>query len=249
MYCRDAERHRRRRRLLAAAHEVGVRARPRTSPRRGGRGTSLRSSRCRRGRSPRARCGSRSSSLRCPSSRTAPARGGSAGTAPRRTAPSSSVGAAKCVPVRAARSIASATFGWAWPTTIAAEAAVGVDVLVAVDVPDLRALPLAQVDRVRVAGLERRADAERHRRSAPARTARATPACASRSRPCSRVGDLRARVCSVRHRSLVRSSSVLDHHVLELGVVLDRVDRHVLAVARLLEAAVRASRTRSGCGR
>ena len=38
----------------------------------------------------------------------------------------------------------------------AAEPVVGVDVLVAVDVPDLRPLPLAQVDRVRVTGLERR---------------------------------------------------------------------------------------------
>ena len=43
---------------------------------------------------------------------------GSAGTAPRRRATVDSVGAAKCVPVRAARSIASATFGCAWPTTI-----------------------------------------------------------------------------------------------------------------------------------
>jgi hypothetical protein len=29
-----------------------------------------------------------------------------------------SVVAAKCVPVRAARSIASTTFGWAWPTSM-----------------------------------------------------------------------------------------------------------------------------------
>ena len=115
---RDAERHRRRRRLLAAAHQVGVRARRRTSPGRGGRGTSPRSSRCRRGRSPRARRGSRSSSLRCRSSRSAPARGGSAGTAPRRTAPCPRSAPRSACRVRAARVIASTIFGCAWPTTM-----------------------------------------------------------------------------------------------------------------------------------
>ena len=40
----------------------------------------------------------------------------------------------------------------------ATEAAVRVDVLVAVDVPDLRAVAFAEVDRIRVAGLERRTD-------------------------------------------------------------------------------------------
>ena len=43
------------------------------------------------------------------------------------------------------------------------EAAVRVDVLVAVDVPDVRAASFAEIDRVRIADLERRADAERHR--------------------------------------------------------------------------------------
>jgi hypothetical protein len=37
---------------------------------------------------------------------------------------------------------------------------------------------------------------------------------------------------------LALPSSVADHHVLELGVVLDGVERHVLAVAALLEPAV-----------
>src|SRR5258708_28753371 len=47
------------------------------------------------------------------------------------------------------------------------EAAVRIDELVAVDIPDARAAPLAQVDRVRVADLERRSDAERHRTPGP----------------------------------------------------------------------------------
>ena len=73
----------------------------------------------------------------------------------------SSVGAAKCVPVCAARVDRLGDLRVRVADDHAAEAAVGVDVLVAVDVPDVRAAALAQVDRVGVAGLERRADAER----------------------------------------------------------------------------------------
>src|SRR5690242_19003885 len=40
-------------------------------------------------------------------------------------------------------------------------------------------------------------------------------------------------------RPTTRSLSETHHHVLQLGVLLDRVDRHVAAVARLLEAVVR----------
>ena len=43
------------------------------------------------------------------------------------------------------------------------EAAMRVDVLVVVDVPDVAGMPLAQVERIGVADLERRPDAERHR--------------------------------------------------------------------------------------
>ena len=148
-----------------------------------------------------------SSSPRCRSSRSAPARGRSAGRAPRRAATVGSVGAAKCVPVRAARSIASTIFGCAWPTTIDAEAAVEVDVLVAVDVPDVRALPSLEVDRVRVADLERRADAERHRARPRARSSAFDAGRAARAAaPFSLVGDLGG-PCA---QAIARQASVLD---------------------------------------
>ena len=66
-------------------------------------------------------------------------RGRSAGTAPRRTAPSSSVGAAKCVPVRRGALDRLDDLRVRVADDHRAEAAVDVDVLVAVDVPDLRA--------------------------------------------------------------------------------------------------------------
>ena len=151
------------------------------------------------------------------------------------------VGAAKWVPVAAARSIASTIFGMGVADDVDAEAAVEVDVLVAVDVPHVAALAPLEVDRVRVAGLERRRHPERHRCRPPARTAPSTaPFVRSSQRDRLGVGDLggarRAELAA--GRVAWCRSSELDHHVLELGVVLDRVDRHVLAVAGLLEAAV-----------
>ena len=75
----------------------------------------------------------------------------------------SSVGTAKCEPLSDRAFDRLDDLRVRVPDDHRTEAAVGVDVLVAVDVPDLRAATLAQVDRVRIADLERRADAERHR--------------------------------------------------------------------------------------
>ena len=133
--------------------------------------------------------GSRPSWPRCPSSRTASAR---AGTARRsllgeRDRGLGGDGEVRC-PGRPRARIASTIFGCAWPHDVDAEAAVEVDVLVAVDVPDRRSpCPRRRYDRVGVAGLEVR----RRRRSGgcdgPLVQASRTPgsgpgACAPRAR-------------------------------------------------------------------
>ena len=99
----------------------------------------------RRGRSRRAPRGSRPSSPRCPSCRTAPGRSWNRRHSSSASATVVSVVTAKWMPcARPPSSMASTIFGWAWPTTIDAEAVVEVDVLVAVDVPDVAALALAR---------------------------------------------------------------------------------------------------------
>ena len=71
----------------------------------------------------------------------------------------SSVGAAKCVPVRAARVIASTIFGWAWPTIMQPKPPCVSTYWVPSTSHTCDPRPSREVDRVRVAGLERRADA------------------------------------------------------------------------------------------
>ena len=79
---------------------------------------------------------------------------------------------------------------------------------------------LAQVDRVRVAGLERRADAQRHGCSSARSYSAFDPGVRSRSRRVSAYGDLAGRRGDARQWvDAVGRSSVLHHHVLELGVV------------------------------
>ena len=150
-----------------------------------------------------------------------------------------------------ARSIASTIFGCAWPTTIEPKPPWKSTYSLPSTSQTLRAVPVARGR----SGTGRRPGTTTPTPSGidcstRARTARATPACASSRRPCSSSAISRARAAHVGIRWRGRRCVIkLHHHVLDLGVVLDRVDRHVLAVARLLEAAVRAAPTRSGCGR
>jgi hypothetical protein len=76
-----------------------------------------------------------------------------------------------------------------------------------------------------VAG-EVRAGTERIRTGRSSPTATSSRCCSTWACPGSATEDL------------APPSSMADHHVLELGVVLDGVERHVLAVAALLEPAV-----------
>ena len=207
---------------VAPAHRRRRSGPPRTSPCRGDRGTSPRSSRCRRGRSRRARCGSRPSSPRCRSSRTAPARAGSAGTAPRRTRTvdlgRSPRSACPCAP---ARSIASTTFGCAWPTTIEPKPLWKSTYSLPSTSQTRLPLPSREVDRVRVAGLERR----RRRRSgivlaARARTAPWTPACASSS-------------AAVSSAAISCAPCVVDHVSPIVGLAARPSSRHRLTITCL----------------
>src|SRR6478752_8764133 len=147
-----------------------------------------------------------------------------------------SVGAAKCVPVRAARSIASATFGCAWPTTMEPNPLWKSRY----SLPSTSTTPLPWPSR-RYTGYGSHAWNDEPTPIGMRRTARSysafDPVVRLQSRSFSSAAISRARV--VNASSVIPEPLVLDHHVLELGVGLDRVDRHVLAVARLLEPAVR----------